>query len=92
MAMLTMLVSRTDMNMPTIRTQSGPIQLLPVSAAAGAGAGTGGCGRSAGGAAPGPDGCVAGRGSVRVVVGRAEPSSVVRPVVAVLTSSRYADG
>jgi hypothetical protein len=26
------------------------------------------------------------------VVGRAEPSSVVRPVVAVLTPSRYADG
>src|SRR3954469_16158762 len=34
-ATLTMLVSSTDMNMPTIRTASGTIQLLSDSAAAG---------------------------------------------------------
>src|SRR4051794_21598258 len=92
MAMLTMLVSSTDMNMPTIRTHSGPIQLFPEAGAAGAGAGAGGCGAARGGA--GVDGAGRGivRGTVPVVAGRVEPSSVVRPVVAVLTAPRYADG
>src|SRR4051794_41197211 len=50
MAMLTMLVSSTDMNIPTIRTQSGPIQLFPEAGAAGAGAGAeGAAGAGAGG-------------------------------------------
>src|SRR3954467_4869379 len=49
-AMLTMLVSSTDMNIPTIRTQSGPIQLFPEAGAAGAGAGAeGAAGAGAGG-------------------------------------------
>src|ERR671917_276544 len=50
----------------------GPIQLLPEGSAAG----VGGCGCCTGGAADG-GGCVTGRGSVAVVGGRAEPSSVV---------------
>ena len=89
MAMLTMLVSSTDMNMPTIRTQSGPIQPLPVAPAAGAGAGAGGCGAAGGAGVEG-----AGPGVVRVavwvLVGSPESSSVSRPVVAVDTPPRYA--
>src|SRR3954447_25026546 len=64
MAMLTMLVSSTDMNIPTIRTQSGPIQLFPEAGAAGAGAGAeGAAGAGAGGrAAAGGEGGGAGGG------------------------------
>src|SRR3954467_13699296 len=70
-AMLTMLVSSTDMNIPTIRTQSGPIQVFPEAGAAGAGAGADGAagagagGRGAAGGEIGGAGGGAGRAGTR---------------------------
>src|SRR3954447_16501666 len=101
-AMLTMLVSSTDMNIPTIRTQSGPIQLFPEAGAACAGAGAdgpAGAGAGGGGAAGGEvggavgvaTGAVTGGATVRVPVDAPEPSSASRLVVAVDTLLRYAD-
>src|SRR4051794_34828775 len=96
-AMLTMLVSSTDMNIPTIRTQSGPIQLFPEAGVAGAdgaaGAGAGGrgaAGGEVGGAVGVAAGAVTGGETVPVAVDASEPSSASRLVVAVDTLVRYA--
>jgi hypothetical protein len=83
-AMLTMLVSSTDMNMPTIRMHSGTTQALSFPAGVGAAAG-GGAGRVAGGTA-GAGGC----GDAVVARGPGGAATCC-PVVVEDTHRRYAD-